>query len=308
MQLRFPTLNKVKPSEEKVIEERVTDSDMLRDENQTTVQPQVVETAPTRHDYSKFEENERYIVRTLTSLGIPLVLRSEQLVTLEEEPKRDILKFLEENERLKDALEKSGEVISEDEEYVLKSANFYHLTGNSQKALEGYEHILKTNPNKMAALNNKGVVLDYNGEYDNALKYFDEALSKVSENVHLLSNKGITLYKNEKYQQALDCFDMALKIDGDYLNALTFKAHSLYRLGKNSDALEGYNKVIRLDRDNAEALYNKACLCSLKGDDYGAITSLEKAIRLDPSWKEAALQDKDLDHIRNSPRFRNSVK
>ena len=96
-----------------------------------------------------------------------------------------------------------------------------------------------------------------------------------------------------------------MKIDSHYVNALTFKAHSLYKLGRNAEALEWYNRVIRQDRNNAEALYNKACLCSLKGDIYGAITSLEKAIRIDPSWREAALQDKDLQNIRTDPRFTN---
>ena len=279
-----------------------------KEESITIPESQPVETAPAKDESVKFEENQRYIVKTLTALGLPLVLRAEQSINFEEEPKKDIQNILEENDKIEESLQKAGKTILEDDEYVLKAANFYHLTGNSQRAVEMYESLLKRNPSKMAALNNKGVVLDYNGEYDNALKYFEEASNRVPENVHLLSNKGITLYKNEKYQQALECFDAALKIDADYINALTFKAHSLYRLGKNADALEWYNKVIRQDRNNAEALYNKACLCALKGDDYGAITSLEKSIRLDSSWREAASQDKDLDRIRNNPRFRDAIK
>ena len=109
--------------------------------------------------------------------------------------------------------------------------------------------------------------------------------------------------RRERYQEALECFDTALRIDTNYVNALTFKGHSLYRLGKNNEALDLYNRIIRLDHSNAEALYNKACLCSIKGDEYGAITSLEKAIRLDSSWKEAAAQDKDLEYLKNNPRF-----
>ena len=99
------------------------------------------------------------------------------------------------------------------------------------------------------------------------------------------------------------CFDSTLKLESNYVNALIFKGHALYRLGKNNDALDCYSKVIRIEQNNAEALYNKACLCALKGDEYGAMTSLERAIRLDPSWKEAAMEDKDLDRIKNNLRF-----
>ena len=304
--MKFPSLNKIKTTEkENVVETKSVD---IPQEEQKPVEPQPIETAPAKDESVQFEENSKYIVKTLTMLGLPLVLRSEQNIILEEEPKRDMQSLLDENNKLKDLHLKAGKQVIEDEEYLLKAANFYHITGNSQKAVDIYDSILKMNPSKMAALNNKGVVLESNVEYDNALQYFNEALNKVPENVHVLSNKGITLYKTEKYQQALECFDAALKIDANYINALTFKAHSLYRLGKNVDALDCYNKVIRLDNNNAEALYNKACLCSLKGDEYGAITSLEKAIRLDPSWKEAALQDKDLDRLKDVSRFRSITK
>lgn len=303
--MKFPSLNKVKTSEENITA-KVELAPIPQEEPQAD---KPIDTILTNQDDSaKFEDNRKYIVKTLTTAGLPLVLRSEQNISLQEETKQETLALLEENSKLKESLLKNGKNVDEEEEYLLRSANFYHVIGDSQKAIEMYDYILKKNPTKMASLNNKGVVLDADGQYDAALQCYDYALNKVPENVHVLSNKGITLYKSEKYEQALECFDAALKIDVGYISALTFKGHSLYRLGQKKDALEWYNKVIRLDNTNAEALYNKACLCTMKGDEYGAITSLEKAIRLDPSWKEAARQDKDLDGLRSNPRFREVVK
>ena len=258
---------------------------------------------PARDDSSKFDDNVNYIVKPLTSVGLPMVLRSEVTVPIEEDVISDVGSILEENDKIKDSLSKSGRKVAESDEYLLRSAAFHYLSGNPQKALDIYDRILGNTPTKMAALYNKGVVLDSTGNYSDALQFFDRALSRVPENVHVLSNKGITLYKDEKYQQALECLEAALKVDSSYVNALTFRSHALYRHGRNMAALVGYNRVIRRDRNNAEALYNKACLCSLKGDEYGAITSLEKAIRLDPSWKDAARQDADLERVRKSPRF-----
>jgi tetratricopeptide (TPR) repeat protein len=263
--------------------------------------------APPQDENAKFEENKEYVAKILTGIGLPWVLRSEQNIILQDEIKQEISSLLEENSRLRENLLQANKSVIEEDEYLLRIANFYHIIGNSKKAIETYEHILKRNPTKMAVLNNKGVVLDSIGEYTSALEYFNKALERVPENVHVLSNKGISLYKSEMYQQALECFDAALKIDVNYVNALTFKGHSLYRLGKNNEALDLYNRIIRLDHGNAEALYNKACLCSIKGDEYGAITSLERAIRLDSSWKKAASQDKDLGRLKNNSRFKGIV-
>ncbi len=302
--MRFPSLNKVKPAEKESVAE--TKPAEIQEPVEAP-QPQEVQAAPTKDDATRFEENIRYVAKALTAHGMPMVLRSEQPLQMEDDAVREILSLLDENEALRSQILKLGMTVDEGEEYLLKVANFYHMRGESERAVGIYDRILEKNPSKMAALNNKGVVLDARGEYEKALECFNRALERVPENVHLLSNKGITLYKDDRYQQALECFDIALKVDSGYINALTFKAHALYRLGKNAEALELYNSVIRLENNNAEALYNKACLCSLKGDEYGAITSLEKAVRLDPSWKEAAVQDGDLDRIRPTQRFKNAV-
>lgn len=278
-------------------------------QKQNFVETQSVATAPSppQDENVRFEENKAYIVKILAETGLPLVLRSEQSITLEDEKKQEVTSLLEENSKLRENILHTNKSVIEEDEYLLRVANFYHLTGNSQKAIETYEYILKRDPTKMVVLNNKGVVLDSTGKYNSALECFNMALERVPENIHVLSNKGISLYKSGMYQQALECFDAALKIDANYVNALTFKGHSLYRLGKNNEALDLYNKIIRLDHDNAEALYNKACLCSIKGDEYGAITSLERAIRLDSSWKKAASQDKDLGRLKDNSRFKGIV-
>jgi tetratricopeptide (TPR) repeat protein len=256
-----------------------------------------------QNDPTKYKDNKSYIVKILSKAGLPLVLRSEQSMTIQDELKNEITSFLKENTRLAEKILQSNTQLVDDDEYLLRTGNFHYLLGNLEKSIELYDQVLKRHPNKMTALNNKGVVLDSSGRYDTAVDCYSKALNSVPENVHVLCNKGISLYKNGKYDEGLACFDLALKFDANYVNALTFKGHTFYRLRKNDDALSCYNKVIRLEQNNAEALYNKACLCSLKGDEYGALTSLERAIRLDPLWRLPAIKDSDLDRVRNNPRF-----
>ena len=259
--------------------------------------------SPLEKKNSKLEDSRNNIVKIMIKAGLPLVIRSEQNIVIQDETRNEISLLLEENEKLEEEVLKSNMQVGDDDEYLLRAANFNYFQGNTKKSIDLYDRVLKKNSSKMTALNNKGVVFESIGNYDEAVEYFNKALSSVPENVHVLCNKGIALYKNEKYDESLGCFDSALKLEPTYVNALTFKGHALYRLGKNIEALESYNKVIRLDQNNAEALYNKACLCSLKGDEYGSVTSLERVIRLDPSWKTIAIEDKDLERIKKNPKF-----
>ena len=152
---------------------------------------------------SKLEDVRNYIVRTITKSGYPLVIRSEQNMVIQEEIKNEIVLLLEENERLTKEALRSNKQITDDDEYMQRTANFYYFQGNMDKSIERYEQVLKRNPSKMTALNNKGVLLDYMGKHDEAIEYFNRALSHVPENVHVLSNKGIALYKNGRYEEAL---------------------------------------------------------------------------------------------------------
>lgn len=293
-------------NEEPVAQTKTEFSHTSADTKETIIdQPSQINTKSNeeKQETSKLEDTRDYIVKVITKAGFPLVIRSEQNISIQEEIRSEIALLLEENKKLTEEILKSNRQVVNDDEYLLRTANFYYLQGNTEKSIELYDRVLKRNPSKMTALNNKGVVLDFTGNHNEAVEYFNKALSSVPENVHVLCNKGIALYKNEKYEESLVCFDSALKLESNYVNALIFKGHTLYRLGKNNEALASYSKVIRLEQNNAEALYNKACLCSLKGDEYGALTSLERAIRLDPSWKMAAMEDKDLERIKNNPHF-----
>jgi len=320
--LKFLSWKKNKPpiskDDDKILIEKESIQTKTESSQKETDVRKITQTQPVQTDIempqmeqkslTKFEDNKNYIVKLISKAGLPLVLRSEQRITIGNEIRSEIASLLEENVKLAEELAKSKIIVSNEDDYLLRAANFHYLHGNAEKSIELYDEVLKRNPTKMTALNNKGVVLDFAGNYDAALECFNKALISVPENVHVLCNKGISLYKKSSCKEALECFDSALKFDASYVNAITFKGHALYRLEKNEEALSWYNKVIRLDQNNAEALYNKACLCSLKGDEYGALTSIERAIRLDPSWKEAAAADRDLDRVRNNPRFAELVK
>ncbi len=249
----------------------------------------------------KLEENQKYVVIGLTRAGGTLMLKAGQSVKLLEEVRNDIATTIEENRKLKQLLQNKG--WTESDEYLLAVGNFHYFRGVPHNSLEFYDHILERNPDKISALNNKGVILDNLSMNTTALECYDKALKMHSENAHIWFNRGMSLYKEGRYDEALESFGMTLRIEPLYSSAVAFKAHALSRLGRKNEAFEFYNRALLSDPDNAELLYNKARVCSLKGMNQEALATLEKAIGIDPRLKVMATQDKSFASLEKNQKF-----
>ncbi len=250
---------------------------------------------------AKLEENQSYAMISLTKAGGTLVLKAEKPIKLWDDVRKEIAAIIEENARLKQSLQDKN--WTESDEYMLTVGNFHYFNGVPHRSLEFYDQILKRNPDKIAALNNKGVVLDNLGRHAEALECYDKASKTHTENANLSCNRGISLYKQGRYMEALKSFDMTLTIEPLYVSAISFKAHTLSRLGRKDKALEFYNRALASDPDSAELSYNKARICSLKGIDMEALASLEKAIMIDQRCKTMAAQEEDFASLKKNQKF-----
>ncbi|MFN3466794.1 MAG: tetratricopeptide repeat protein, partial [Candidatus Brocadiales bacterium] len=98
----------------------------------------------------------------------------------------------------------------EDAVALFKKANFFASAGRYKEALEGYDKVLKQDPQLIHAWNNKG----------NALA---------------------ALCRNE---EALECFNKALELDSRYAFAWSGKGNALMAMKQYAEALEGYEKAL----------------------------------------------------------------
>ncbi|MGH2613550.1 MAG: tetratricopeptide repeat protein [Rhabdochlamydiaceae bacterium] len=298
-----PTLDKKDIKEVKTVSEEAQKKKVMpqRLESEETKGQEVQSPQDNKQLLVKFEENQNYVVVSLTKAGGTLVLKAEQSVKLWEDVRKEIATAIEENERIKQLLQNKKGI--ESDVYLLAVGNFHYFKNVPHNSLEFYDNILERKPNKISALNNKGVVLDSLGRHTEALECYNKALKTHPENAHISCNMGISLYKEGKYMEALKSFDRTLRVEPLYSSAIAFKAHALSRLERKDEALEFYNRALLSDPDNAELLYNKARICSLKGMKQEALLTLEKAIGMDQRWKTMAVQNEDFVSLKKNQKF-----
>jgi tetratricopeptide (TPR) repeat protein len=112
------------------------------------------------------------------------------------------------------------------QELFNKASNFYKQQ-KYDEALQYYDKTLEIDPNYVAALNNKAILLKDFKRYEEAIQYFDKALAIEPSNVYTLNSKAITLYYLQKYDEALQYFDKILVIDPTDVKALNNQANIL---------------------------------------------------------------------------------
>ena len=102
-----------------------------------------------------------------------------------------------------------------------KTAISHHRKGNWNKAKEIYEHLLKSNPNNYAVLQNYGPLLSQLKEYKLAKNIFKKCLE-------LQPKDSLLLYNYAKFYHDQKIFDKAIKFYNDsfYINQKNLNYYS----------------------------------------------------------------------------------
>jgi len=179
-----------------------------------------------------------------------------------------------------------------------KSALSHHGKGNWNKAKEIYEHILKSNPNNYAVLQNYGPLLCQLKEYkiaknvfekclklnpkdslllynygkffhdqkifEKAITYYKKSFELNPKNVMPLYNAGnIYLFQNE-IKKAINLFKEILEINPSHFLACNNLGIAYKRLGKFDEAINYYRKAIEIKKDYVDAHINLSTILLTK--------------------------------------------
>ena len=102
----------------------------------------------------------------------------------------------------------------------------------------------------------------------------------------------------------LEFFGQILERHSDYVDVLRVMANNLTLKGRTQDGLEIDRRLVRLRPRDALAHYNLACSYALIRRTDAALQALRRAVELGYRDFRYMRQDRDLDSIRNDPRYR----
>ena len=109
------------------------------------------------------------------------------------------------------------------------------------------------------------------------------------------------------HRRAVRVIEKHLEMHPDDARALYLGAASLCQLGEKARSLDWARMALAIDPEDAGILYNVACVYSLQGQVDEAVRCLEKAMIHGFWYKQWAMQDPDLNNLRNDPRFQRLV-
>ena len=183
--------------------------------------------------------------------------------------------------------------------YDFDDRGYDNMVPISENSINIFNNILKSEPDNIIALNNKGCILLKLDKLDEALVCFRQALTIDSNDYHIWFNKafvylnggeyyhakdcfdkyfelnnvpnedlafhlqevGWELYESNRYSESIKCYDLCIKFNPNISNFWNCKAISQTDIGQFDEALLNYNKALEIEPDDEIIIGNKiSCL------------------------------------------------
>jgi Tfp pilus assembly protein PilF len=158
-----------------------------------------------------------------------------------------------------------------------------HRAGNLAVARPLYERVLTLAPNDADALNNLGVLLSTEREFDRALELLRRAAAVAPTNAGTWNNIGAALREQGHAAEAATAFRRALMLDPQHQGAKVGLAQQYLATGAPAQARALLDEVLAANPALAEAHYTLGQALELLGDRAGAIRSYAAFMRLAPA-------------------------
>ncbi|MGQ0772501.1 MAG: tetratricopeptide repeat protein, partial [Nitrososphaerota archaeon] len=193
--------------------------------------------------------NQLYLVnglikRLIENQGIKTELDPSQKPELSFDSKSKIASMLKVQDRLQNKLPKQQQRQSIDKNLELLVGNFYFYDKQYGKAINFYEKSLKSNPQDISSLINKGITTSKLGNHKEAIALYDRVLEIDPKYFDALHCKGDSLALLSKHGEALSCYEQTLQIDPNYLDGLYKKGLALFNLANYEEAISYFDKAL----------------------------------------------------------------
>lgn len=167
-------------------------------------------------------------------------------------------------------------------EQLLENANVELRNKNLENAKSYLDRILDFDPLNVGALNNKGIILGMQQNYEEALYCFLSALTITKTVPALWGNKALALQFLGKNEDALQEIGKALGLAPKDKNFLLTKGLILFNLGRFTESIKCYDHILSSTPSVSIAQSGKAAVLGRLGDRTKARQLLDEAIKNDP--------------------------
>lgn len=158
-----------------------------------------------------------------------------------------------------------------------------HRAQDLPRARSLYEQVLAIAPNDADALNNLGVILSTERQFDRAEALLRRAVSIAPQNAGAWNNIGALMREQGKADEAIAAFRQALAIDPQHQGARVGLAQQYLATNALVQSRELLESVLRVSPALPEAHYTLGQVLELEGDRGGAIAAYSAFIRFAPA-------------------------
>ena len=131
-----------------------------------------------------------------------------------------------------------------------KRAETYDALKKTDKALEDYNTAVKTNPNDVDPLQNRGDYFYKLDRFEESDIDFQKVLKIDPENAYARMGLGRNCLERKEYQKAIDYFDYVIALYPDYSSGYSFRADAYNSMGDYANAASDIVKALEIDADN----------------------------------------------------------
>jgi predicted O-linked N-acetylglucosamine transferase (SPINDLY family) len=146
---------------------------------------------------------------------------------------------------------------------------------------------IKTNPFDAKCHNFLGVVLEENGQHDEALISYQNAVLNNSSYAEAYFNMGNVLQKLKLFDEAVESYSKVTAIEPGHSNAYFNCGNALGMIGRYDEAITSHAKAIEIDPKYKEAFTNIGSILQKQGNFTASEEYYLKAIEIDPAFIEA---------------------
>lgn len=193
-----------------------------------------------------------------------------------------------------------AEKFPKDERALSAVAAYYNGQGESKKALDAYENILRINPNYLPVYNSLGYIYRAEGRMEDAERTFKKAISLNKENPNAYDSYAELLLKLGRYDESIENYEMSLKIDPIFPSAVMGIASNLIHKGRHSEAikrLEAIHKIAPNDNIRGGVSWAMSAVHIDEGDFENALEAMHRNLYYSKKQNDNASMGNDYSNI-----------